>query len=209
MCARAEQAGSRTHQRRLQCHDPNTPPRTSQKLIAAATLLRAMPAPSTPEARNLHRAAGALIEQAAVQQAECSASRKRQQGSAWDDGSAQGQEASVHAGGAAEQLADQGRTPVREHRSESGSLTRVGRPKTATPTGKAMQKQERQRAITLGRAVAMTAMRIAHRRWNPREPVCSARKSAWRAFPNASTNPPRSTSTRGRRILMCGSTITA
>jgi hypothetical protein len=27
----------------------------SQKLIAAATLLRAMPAPSTPEARNLHR----------------------------------------------------------------------------------------------------------------------------------------------------------
>jgi hypothetical protein len=30
--------------------DPNTPPRVSQKLIAAATLLRAMPAPSTPEA---------------------------------------------------------------------------------------------------------------------------------------------------------------
>jgi hypothetical protein len=34
--------------------DPNTPPRASQKLIAAATLLRAMPAPSMPEARNLH-----------------------------------------------------------------------------------------------------------------------------------------------------------
>jgi hypothetical protein len=32
----------------------NTPPRASQKLIAAATLLRAMPAPSTPKARNLH-----------------------------------------------------------------------------------------------------------------------------------------------------------
>jgi hypothetical protein len=30
--------------------NPNTPPRASQKLIAAATLLRAMPAPSTPEA---------------------------------------------------------------------------------------------------------------------------------------------------------------
>jgi hypothetical protein len=30
--------------------DPNTPPRASQKLIAAATLLRAMPTPSTPEA---------------------------------------------------------------------------------------------------------------------------------------------------------------
>jgi hypothetical protein len=50
--------------------DPDTPPRVSQKLIAAATLPRAMPAPSTPEARNLHHEAQALIEQAAVQQAE-------------------------------------------------------------------------------------------------------------------------------------------
>jgi hypothetical protein len=47
--------------------DPNTPLRVSQKLIATAMLLRAMPAPSTPEARNLHREAQALIEQAAVQ----------------------------------------------------------------------------------------------------------------------------------------------
>jgi hypothetical protein len=30
--------------------DPHTPPRASQNLIAAATLLRAMPEPSTPEA---------------------------------------------------------------------------------------------------------------------------------------------------------------
>jgi hypothetical protein len=30
--------------------NPDTPPRASQKLIAAATLLRVMPAPSTPEA---------------------------------------------------------------------------------------------------------------------------------------------------------------
>jgi hypothetical protein len=30
--------------------NPDTPPRASQKLIAAAMLLRAMPAPSTPEA---------------------------------------------------------------------------------------------------------------------------------------------------------------
>jgi hypothetical protein len=58
--------------------NPNTPPRASQKLIAAATLLRAMPAPSTPEVRNLHYEAQALIEQAAVQQAESSASRIRQ-----------------------------------------------------------------------------------------------------------------------------------
>jgi hypothetical protein len=46
--------------------NPDTPPRASQKLIAASTLLRALPAPSTPEARNLHREALALIEQAAV-----------------------------------------------------------------------------------------------------------------------------------------------
>jgi hypothetical protein len=45
----------------------DTPPRASQKLVAAATLLRAMPPPSSPEARNLHREAQALIEQAAVQ----------------------------------------------------------------------------------------------------------------------------------------------
>jgi hypothetical protein len=94
--------------------DPNTPPRVSQKLIAAAMLLRAMPAPSTPEARNLHREAQALIEQAAVQQAESSVSRMRQQGSARDDGGAQGLKASVHTGDAVAQATNQGRTPVRE-----------------------------------------------------------------------------------------------
>jgi hypothetical protein len=36
-----------------------------------------MSAPSTPEARNLHREVQALIEQADVQQAESSASRIR------------------------------------------------------------------------------------------------------------------------------------
>jgi hypothetical protein len=68
--------------------DPSTPPRVSQKLIAVVMLLRAMPAPSKPEARNLHREAQALIEQAAVQQAESSVSRIRHQGSAQDDGGA-------------------------------------------------------------------------------------------------------------------------
>jgi hypothetical protein len=92
----------------------STPPRASQKLMAAATLLRAMPAPSTPEARNLHREVQALIEQAAVQQAESSASCICQQGSAPDGRGAQGPEASVHAGGATGQPANQGRTPVRE-----------------------------------------------------------------------------------------------
>jgi hypothetical protein len=52
---------------RINTDNPDVPPRASQKLVAAATLLRAMPAPSTPEARNLQREVQALIEQAAVQ----------------------------------------------------------------------------------------------------------------------------------------------
>jgi hypothetical protein len=94
--------------------NPDTPPRASQKLIAAATLLRAMPAPSTPEARNLHREVQALIEQAAVQRAESSASRIRQQGDARGNGAAQGGEPSVHAGEAAGRPANPGRTPAKE-----------------------------------------------------------------------------------------------
>jgi hypothetical protein len=94
--------------------NPDTPPRASQNLIAAATLLWAMPAPSTPEARNLHREVQALIEQAAVQQAESSAPCIRQQGDAPGDGAAQGGESSVHAGEVAMRPANPGRTPAKE-----------------------------------------------------------------------------------------------
>jgi hypothetical protein len=94
--------------------NPDTPPWASQKLIAAATLLWAMPAPSTPEARNLHHEVQALIEQAAVQQAESSASRIFQQGDAQGDGTAQGGEPSVHAGEAAGRPANPGRAPAKE-----------------------------------------------------------------------------------------------
>ena len=59
-------------------NDPLALRRTSQKLIAAATLLRAMPEPATPEGRTLHQQAQRLVEQAAVQQAESSASRRPQ-----------------------------------------------------------------------------------------------------------------------------------
>jgi hypothetical protein len=86
----------------------------SQKLIAAVALLRAMPAPSTHEARNLHREARALVEQAVVQQAESLASRIRHLGSAQNDGDAQGPEASVRTGGVTERPGNQGRTPVKE-----------------------------------------------------------------------------------------------
>jgi hypothetical protein len=85
-----------------------------------------MPAPSTPEARNLHREAQALIEQAAVQQAESSASRIQQQGDAWDDGGAEGPEPSVHAGGATEHPANPGRTPARERLLDTRGQARDG-----------------------------------------------------------------------------------
>jgi hypothetical protein len=111
----------------LNVDNPDAPPRASQKLIAAATLLRAMPAPSTPEARNLHREVQTLIEQAAVQQAESSASRIRQQGDARDDGAAPG------ANPRSTQEERRGDPPTQDaRRPRSGSLTRVGR-WTATP----------------------------------------------------------------------------
>jgi hypothetical protein len=99
---------------RINADHPDAPPRASQKLVAAATLLRAMSAPSTPEARNLQREVQALIEQAAVQQAESSASHIRQQGDARGDGAAQGGEPSVHAGEAAGRPANSRRAAAKE-----------------------------------------------------------------------------------------------
>jgi hypothetical protein len=94
--------------------NPDAPPWAIQKLIAAATLLWAMPAPSTPEARNVQREVQTLIEQAAVQQAESSASRIRQQGDARGGGAAQGGEPSVHAGEAVGRPANSERAPAKE-----------------------------------------------------------------------------------------------
>jgi hypothetical protein len=140
MAGEASARGGRARELGIQARDrinanfnvdnPDTPPQASQKLIAAATLLRAMPAPSTPEARNLHREVQALIEQAAVQQAESSASRIRQQGDARGNGAAQVGEPSVHAGEAAERPANPGRTPAKErlldtHRVRDGDARNV------------------------------------------------------------------------------------
>jgi hypothetical protein len=169
-----------------------------------------MPAPSTPEARNLHREAQALIEQAAVQQAESSASRIRQQGSARDDGGAQGPEPSVHA------VERRSAPPTRgARRPKSGSSTHAGKPKMATPVtsstpdGRATQRHGQRQATTLGGVDATTAGKTAHRRRSPREPVCSAGRSARQPFPSASASPRRSSSTTERRTPMCGSTTTA
>ena len=69
----------------------------SEKLVAAAYLLQAMPESSTTSGRNLRHEAQALIEQAAVQQAESSASRMRSVVPKQPGGTArQNHEASVH-----------------------------------------------------------------------------------------------------------------
>jgi hypothetical protein len=127
----------------FEVENSNTPPRASQKLIAAAMLLRAMPTPSTPEARNLHREAQALIEQGAVQQAESLASRIRHQGSARDDRGAQGPEASVHAGDAAERPANQGRTPVKERILDTRGQAQDGDARNVINTRRAANTETR------------------------------------------------------------------
>jgi hypothetical protein len=124
--------------------NPDAPPWASQKLIAAATLLRAMPAPSTSEARNLQREAQALVEQAAIQQAEILVSRIRQQGDARDDGAAQG------ANPRSMQVKRRGDPPTQDaRRPRSGSLTRAGRwtvtPATSSTPGARARRMREQR----------------------------------------------------------------
>jgi hypothetical protein len=190
--------------------NPSTPPRASQKLIAATTLLRAMPTPSTPEAWNLHRETQELIEQAAVQQAESSASCMHQQGSARDDGGDKAPSPRCT------QAAQRSVPPTRgARRPRSGSSTRAGNPKMATlatsstPGGRATWRRGQRRATTLDGVGATTAERTTRRRRSPRGPVCSARKSARRASPSASANPRRLTNTTGRRTPVYGSTTNA
>jgi hypothetical protein len=148
--------------------DLHTPPRASQKLIAAATLLWAMPEPSTPEAHNLPHEAQALIKQEAVQQAESSASHIHNQSNARGDGDTQDQEASVHTGGTAGQPANQGRTPVKERILDSRDQAHDGDARNVLNAKKrAMRRHEQRRATTLGEVVAMTAGRAAIQCWNP------------------------------------------
>ena len=70
--AHAQAAGRVARERILANDNVDKPPElktAGEKLIAAAYLLQAMPEPSTPSGRNLHREAQELIEQAAMQQA--------------------------------------------------------------------------------------------------------------------------------------------
>jgi hypothetical protein len=169
-----------------------------------------MPAPSTPEARNLHREAQALIEQAAVQQAESSASRIRQQGDARGDGGAQG------ASPRSTQEERWSDPPTLDAcRLKNGSSTHAGKHGTATPAtsstlgGRAKRMHERRQASTPGGVDATTATKTSRQRRNLRGPVCSAGRSARRPSPNASASLRPSSSTTGRRIPACGSTIIA
>jgi hypothetical protein len=159
-----------------------------------------MPAPSTSEARNLHREAQVLIEQAVVQQAESLASRIGQQGSTRATGVRKALRRQYT------RAARRGSPPTKgARRSRSGFLTCAGRPKTATlatsstPGGRATRRRGQRQATIRGGVGATIAERIARRHRNPREPACSAGRSARQAFVNASASLRQSTSTRGRR----------
>ncbi|KAF8772253.1 hypothetical protein HU200_005968 [Digitaria exilis] len=73
----AGQGGGRDMDARRAGRNDDLAPRTSQKLIAAAALLRAMPEPATPEGRKLHLEAQKLVEDAARQQDETSRGEHR------------------------------------------------------------------------------------------------------------------------------------
>jgi hypothetical protein len=200
---RARELGKQDHERintDFDVNNPNTPPRASQKLIAAATLLWAMLAPSTPEAQNLHREAQALIEQAAVQQAKSSASRIRQQGSVRDDGGAQGPEASVHAGGAAGQPANQGRTPVRERILDTHGQAQDGDARNVINARRTGNMEMRAVVAYHPRRAGRYDSR-EDRSPTPEPPglVCSAGRSTRQASLNAFVSPPRSQVHRGNR----------
>jgi hypothetical protein len=76
----AREAGRVARDRIMADGGEESPPalnRASQKITAATILLRATPEPSMPKGRNLRKEAQALLEDAAVQQAESSTSRMR------------------------------------------------------------------------------------------------------------------------------------
>jgi hypothetical protein len=75
--------------------------------------------------------------------------------------------------------------PTRDaRRLKNDSSTHVGKHGMATPAtsstlgGRAKRMCEQQQATTLGGVVAMTAMKTARQRRNPRGPECSAGRSA-------------------------------
>jgi hypothetical protein len=169
-----------------------------------------MPAPLMPEARNLHREAQALIEQAVVQQAESSVSRIRQQGSARDDGGAQGPEPSVHAGGAAERPANPGRTPVKERILDTRGQAQDGDARNVINTRQTGNAETR---ATAGyhprRGGCYDSLEDCSPTPEPPGTRVFSREIRTASSPSTSASPRRSTNTTGRRTSVYGSTTTA
>ena len=172
-----------------------------------------MPEPSTTSGRNLRREAQELIEQAAVQQAESSASRMRSIVPKQPGGTArQGHEASVHT-----PPAGKGKAAVAPGAKAPSVHDRIGR----TPARERLHN-------TRGHAGDGDARNIINnRKYTPRrggrfdpehdrgespEPPGTrvfSREIRTASFPRAFDNPPPSSSTRARPTLQSGSTTTA
>jgi len=79
VAAKAEEPDEGPHHRIHDDEGSEQPPvfnRASQNVVAAVMLVRAMPEPSTMEGRRVHGELRDLLETAAVQQAESSASQR-------------------------------------------------------------------------------------------------------------------------------------
>jgi hypothetical protein len=165
-----------------------------------------MPATSTPEARNLHREAPALIEANRPKVRRPASASKEVRGTTG---------ARKALSPRCTRAAQRSVLPTRGARwPSSGSSTRAGKPKMATPAtsstlgGRATRRRAQRRASTLDGVDATTTGRTARRRRSHRGPACSVRKSTRRASPRASASPRRSSSTTGRRTPACGLTTT-
>jgi hypothetical protein len=170
--------------------NPDTPPRASQKLIAAATLLRAMPAPRRPRR-------GTCTARRRRSSSKRPSNRPKAQSPASASRGARGTMGVRKAPSPRYTQAVQLSTPPTQgaRRPRNGSSTRAGKPKMATPATsstpdeRATRRRGRQRATTLDGVDATTAVRTAHRHRSPLEPACSAGRSARQPSPNASASP--------------------
>jgi len=178
-----------------------------------AYLLQAMLEPSTTLGRNLRREAQALIEQAAVQQAESSTSRMRSIAPEQQGGTArQDHEASVHLppGGKGKAAVAHdvkapsvhgriGKSPARErlhdargHAGDGDARYNInGRKYTPRRGGRFDPEHDR------GESPEPPGTRVF------------SREIRTASFPRTFDNPPPSSSTRARPILQSGSTTTA
>ena len=172
-----------------------------------------MPEPSTPSGRNLRREAQELIEQAAVQQAESSASRMRSKAPEQPGGTAYHyREVLVHippAGKGKAALAPGAKAPsVHERIGRVPVRERIRDTRGHAGDGDARNIINGRRYTLEGvDASTSSTTGVSHR--SLRAPGCSAGRSELHLFPRAFDNPTPSSNTRARLILQSGSTTTA